>query len=110
MRSPGYTERTGQIVASFQCGRTAATTRGHNLKGRILITGGAGFIGSHLADELLVRGYKIRVLDNLSEQVHGPDAIRPSYLNEDIELMVGDVRDREAVTSALKGVDAVFHF
>jgi len=75
-----------------------------------LITGGAGFIGSHLADELLVRGYKIRVLDNLCEQVHGPDAVRPTYLNEDIELMVGDVRDRDAVTTALKGVDAVYHF
>ena len=84
--------------------------KGEDLKERILITGGAGFIGSHLADELLVRGYKIRVLDNLCEQVHGPDAVRPLYLNEDIELMIGDVRDREAVTSALKGVDAVFHF
>jgi dTDP-L-rhamnose 4-epimerase len=75
-----------------------------------LITGGAGFIGSHLADELLVRGYKIRVLDNLCEQVHGPDAVRPTYLNGDIELMIGDVRDRDAVTTAVQGVDAVFHF
>jgi dTDP-L-rhamnose 4-epimerase len=80
------------------------------LKKRVLITGGAGFIGSHLADELLIRGYNIRVLDNLCEQVHGPDAVRPSYLNDDVELLIGDVRDRDAVKSALKGVDAVYHF
>ena len=80
------------------------------MKKRILITGGAGFIGSHLADELLIRGYNIRVLDNLCEQVHGQDAVRPKYLNDDIELVIGDVRDRDAVGSALKGVDAVYHF
>lgn len=76
----------------------------------ILITGGAGFIGSHLADELLSKGYSVRVLDNLSEQVHGSNAQRPDYLNPEIELQVGDVRDKSAVTKALKGVDAVFHF
>jgi dTDP-L-rhamnose 4-epimerase len=84
------------------------------MKGRVLITGGAGFIGSHLADELLEHGYAVRALDNLSEQVHGPDAgrpgYRPSYLNAEVELIRGDVRDRDAVRSALDGVDAVFHF
>ena len=77
---------------------------------RILITGGAGFIGSHVADELLEAGYRVRVLDVLSPQVHGPDAVRPTYLNSEIELMVGDVRDRDMVDKALKRVDAVFHF
>lgn len=76
---------------------------------KILITGGAGFIGSHLADELLQNGYHIRVLDNLSEQVHGKDATRPDYLNSQVELQIGDIRDKTAVSKALKGIDAVFH-
>lgn len=77
---------------------------------RILITGGAGFIGSHLSDELLARGYAVRALDNLSPQVHGEDTVRPSYLNPNVELQVGDVRDPAAVRRALEGADAVFHF
>ncbi len=77
---------------------------------KVLITGGAGFIGSHLADELLRAGYRVRVLDNLSEQVHGPGAQRPAYLDREAELMVGDVRDPQAVARALDGVDAVYHF
>lgn len=76
----------------------------------VLITGGAGFIGSHVADELLEKGYRVRALDNLSPQVHGPDEKRPDYLHPDVELMVGDVRDQETVRRALQGVDAVFHF
>ena len=76
----------------------------------ILITGGAGFIGSHLADELISAGHKVRVLDNLSEQVHGPGKSRPDYLNRAAELQIGDVRDPAAVKASLKGVDAVYHF
>ncbi|MEA2693070.1 MAG: dTDP-L-rhamnose 4-epimerase [Acidobacteriota bacterium] len=79
------------------------------MRGKVLITGGAGFIGSHLADELLGQGYEVRALDNLAEQVHGPDAGRPAYLSPEVELIVGDVRDRDAVRAALAGVDAVFH-
>src|SRR4051795_6408605 len=79
------------------------------MSGRILITGGAGFIGSHVADELLEHGYRVRTLDNLSEQVHGPGASRPGYLSPDVELVEGDVRDPEAVRKALQGIDAVFH-
>ncbi|MBD0367337.1 MAG: SDR family NAD(P)-dependent oxidoreductase [Flavisolibacter sp.] len=80
------------------------------MRKKILITGGAGFIGSHLADELLVNGYTVRVLDNLSEQVHGKNCKRPDYLHSDIELIKGDVRDAEKVKQALKGVDAVYHY
>jgi len=76
----------------------------------ILITGGAGFIGSHLADDLLHRGHRVRALDNLSPQVHGQDASRPSYLHRDVELIHGDVRDATAVRRALAEVDAVYHF
>ena len=80
------------------------------MSSRVLITGGAGFIGSHLATELLRSGYKVRVLDNLCPQVHGPGKRRPKYLNKEVELRVGDIRDPQAVESALKGVDAVYHF
>ncbi|PRP96259.1 NAD-dependent epimerase/dehydratase family protein [Enhygromyxa salina] len=79
---------------------------------RILITGGAGFIGSHLADELLRAGYRVRVLDSLSPQVHGAvdgPTHRPAYLAKRVELIRGDVRDPAAVRLALLDVDAVFH-
>jgi dTDP-L-rhamnose 4-epimerase len=79
------------------------------MRHHILITGGAGFIGSHLADALLTRGHRVRALDNLSPQVHGADAIRPDYLDQQVELIRGDVRDPEAVRRALKGIDVVYH-
>ncbi|MDD5418428.1 MAG: SDR family NAD(P)-dependent oxidoreductase [Methanomicrobiaceae archaeon] len=75
----------------------------------ILITGGSGFIGSHLADELLKHGYAVRVLDNLSPRVHGPERKRPDYLDPRVDLIVGDIRDPHAVQDALDGIDAVFH-
>ena len=77
---------------------------------RILITGGAGFIGSHLADELLGHGYDVRVLDNLQPQVHGEAQARPPYLSPQVELVQGDVQDPEVIKRALDGVDAVYHF
>jgi len=76
----------------------------------ILITGGAGFIGSHLADELLRSGHTVRVLDNLSSQVHGPGCRYPEYLDRAVELIVGDVRDAGITRRSLKDVDAVYHF
>jgi dTDP-L-rhamnose 4-epimerase len=76
---------------------------------RVLITGGAGFIGSHLGDRLLAEGHAVRALDNLDPQVH-PDGERPDYLDPNIELQVGDVRDHDAVARALDGIDAVVHF
>jgi dTDP-L-rhamnose 4-epimerase len=75
---------------------------------RILVTGGAGFIGSHVADSLLSTGYSVRLFDNLSPQVHR-DGARPNYLSADAELIVGDVRDRDSVEKALRNVDAVIH-
>jgi dTDP-L-rhamnose 4-epimerase len=74
----------------------------------VLITGGAGFIGSHLADELLARGHGVRSLDSLIPQVHG-GAARPEYLSGEVELVTGDVRDADALRGALDGVDAVVH-
>ncbi|GAI01691.1 unnamed protein product [marine sediment metagenome] len=62
---------------------------------RVLITGGAGFIGSHLVDTLLEKGYFVRVYDNLEPQVHGKSQNIPDYFNKEAELIVGDVRDRE---------------
>src|SRR5438132_123822 len=72
------------------------------------MTGGAGFIGSHLADELLRAGYAVRALDVLVEQVHG-DSQRPDYLDAEIELIPGDIRNAEVVRGALEGIDAVIH-
>jgi dTDP-L-rhamnose 4-epimerase len=74
----------------------------------ILVTGGAGFIGSHLADELLEHGWRVRALDELTPQVHERGE-RPGYLHPDVELVVGDVRDGDRLRRALAGVDAVVH-
>jgi len=76
---------------------------------RVLITGGAGFIGSHAADVLLGAGYEVRLLDNLSPQVHGSYRRRPPYLNADAELIIGDVTDAFAVERSLRGVDILIH-
>ncbi len=75
----------------------------------ILVTGGAGFIGSHTVDTLLARGKHVVVLDSLDPQVHGPDRNRPSYLAQEAELVVGDVRDRALVASLVAKADAVIH-
>jgi dTDP-L-rhamnose 4-epimerase len=80
-----------------------------NGAGRILITGGAGFIGSHLANRLAENGHRVRVIDALFEQVHGADASFPKYLHADVETMQGDVRSRDDMRKALSGVTHVFH-
>jgi dTDP-L-rhamnose 4-epimerase len=76
---------------------------------KVLVTGGAGFIGSHLVDALLDAGHEVRVLDNLYEDVHGKGTKRPDHLSAGAELQIGDVRDREAVRRALDGVEIVWH-
>jgi dTDP-L-rhamnose 4-epimerase len=73
---------------------------------KVLITGGAGFVGSHLADALLARGHEVRIFDSLSAQVHNG---MPDYLTRDAEFMRGDMRDLDRVGEALRGVDVVFH-
>ena len=75
---------------------------------KILITGGAGFIGSHTADALIAEGHQVRVLDNLQKTVH-PHG-KPAYLHPAVEFIHGDVRERQAWASALVGIDAVYHF
>lgn len=75
---------------------------------KVLVTGGAGFIGCHLTGNLLRRGYDVRVLDSLIDQVHGGRG-RPAALSNDVELIEGDVRDPAALALALKGVDRIVH-
>lgn len=74
---------------------------------RVLITGGAGFIGSHTADALLNEGVTVRIMDSLEPPVH--QGGRPSYLSPEAELIRGDVRNRDEFSRALDGVDAVIH-
>ena len=73
----------------------------------ILITGGAGFVGSHSAEALLRRGHNVKIYDNLSPQVHG--STFPNYLIKDLEFIRGDVRDRERLGEAVRGVDVIYH-
>lgn len=76
-------------------------------KFNILVTGGAGFIGSHLVDALVERGHRVRILDSIVEQVHGDKL--PEHLNADAEFIRADVCDAEAVAKALDGVEVVYH-
>ena len=76
---------------------------------RILIAGGAGFIGAHVSNELLAHGYTVRAIDSLVPQVHGDSAVRPKYLNPEVELFRGDIRDRSLLTKSLEGVDGVIN-
>jgi dTDP-L-rhamnose 4-epimerase len=73
----------------------------------ILVTGGAGFIGSHLVDALVEKGHRVRIFDSLVPQVHG-DRV-PEYLNKDAEFIKGDICDAGAVAGALEGIDTVYH-
>src|SRR3954466_15933130 len=75
----------------------------------ILITGGAGFIGSHCAALLLEHGHAVKALDNLDAQIHGKERRPPAYLDRRVELIVGDIRSPKAVRRALADVDAVIH-
>ena len=74
---------------------------------KVLVTGGAGFIGSHTVDRLLKIGYSVRILDNLQKPVHLKG--KPSYIPKEAEFILGDVRDRDTIEKALEGVDYIFH-
>jgi dTDP-L-rhamnose 4-epimerase len=74
---------------------------------RALVTGGAGFIGSHISDRLLAEGYAVRVLDNLQPRVHPLG--KPRHVSREVEFIEGDVRDKATLRAALRGVDVVFH-
>ena len=74
---------------------------------RVLVTGGAGFVGSHTVDALLKRGHSVTIFDNLTPQVHGPAS--PSYLADEAEFLSGDIRDADAVRRALHRQDVVIH-
>ena len=75
---------------------------------KVLVTGGAGFIGSHVVDFLVAKDYGVRVIDNLEPQVHSNSSL-PEYFNKNAEFIKGDARDREALSGALKDIDAVIH-
>src|SRR5437773_8398339 len=74
---------------------------------RALVTGGAGLIGSHVADQLQREGWTVRVLDNLEPQTHRKG--KPAWIAKDVQFIEGDVRDRATMTSALQGIDIVYH-
>jgi dTDP-L-rhamnose 4-epimerase len=74
---------------------------------RALVTGGAGLIGSHVADLLVREGWEVRVLDNLEPQTHCRG--RPSWINDRAEFIKGDLRDRKTIGAALDKIDMIFH-
>ncbi|MGQ9543668.1 MAG: SDR family NAD(P)-dependent oxidoreductase [Candidatus Bathyarchaeia archaeon] len=76
---------------------------------KVLVTGGAGFIGSHTADLLIEHGYHVTILDNLEPQVHGEDERIPGYVNSNATFIYGDIRDRELLKKVIPEVDAVIH-
>lgn len=87
---------------------TPTTEKGTELKGkRVLVTGGAGFVGSHTADALLEAGYEVRIFDNLNPQVHQDGKF--TYIPKDAEFVLGDMRDQGQVNAAVTNADVIFH-
>jgi dTDP-L-rhamnose 4-epimerase len=75
---------------------------------RILVTGGAGFIGSYTVDRLLDKGYEVRILDNLQKPVHLKG--KPDYIPKKAEFIIGDVREKEVLENSMRDVDVIYHF
>ena len=75
---------------------------------KVLVTGGAGFIGSHTVDALLAKGSRVKIMDSLESPVHLKG--RPDYVPKEAEFIRGDVRTKTDWEKALKGIDTVFHF
>jgi dTDP-L-rhamnose 4-epimerase len=107
---PPARDRKPKRLAKEQTYGPVVRQIGHTAKGQpvkhILITGGSGFIGRHVAAELLGRNYNVRILDALIEQVHGGAEVE---VPTGAELLKGDVCDPAAVAEALQGMDAVVH-
>jgi dTDP-L-rhamnose 4-epimerase len=78
-----------------------------NKNKRALVTGGAGLIGSHIADLLVSEGWTVRLMDNLEPQTHRQG--KPGWISGKVEFLEGDMRDREAIAGALQNIDVVFH-
>ena len=97
------------FVESFPAAPSLGRRGGGAARGTVLVTGGAGFIGSFVVDELLRRGHRVRVLDRLDPQVHGADCTWPEHLSHDAELITADCTERPAVREALAGVERVVH-
>ena len=107
-----YTYNAEQIIEelcmySLPEGKRQVLKHNMNKKLKILVTGGAGFIGSFLVDELIEKGYVVRIFDNLEKQVH--NGKKPSYLNPKAEFIKGDVRNRTLLLKAINGIDAIYH-
>ena len=74
----------------------------------VLVTGGAGFIGSHTVDLLTSKGHNVKIFDSLEEPVHSKN-IKPTYIKKNLEFIIGNIQDRTKLENALSGVDVVFH-
>lgn len=94
------TEREGLKYCS-------SATRGTKSLSKVLVTGGAGFIGSHIVDLLVDEGYNVRILDNLDPQVHEESS--PPHLNPKAELIIGDVTDKDVWPKVLGGIAHIIH-
>ena len=75
---------------------------------KILVTGGAGFIGSYIVDLLVENGDEVSIFDNLDPQVH-PDGRQPDYLNKNARFIKGDVRDMDALAKAIENIEQIYH-
>jgi dTDP-L-rhamnose 4-epimerase len=100
-------------LVEFQSHPRSNSQEDHMSKGKVLVTGGAGFIGSYVVDKFIETGFDVRVLDNLEPQVHGDEESGsdgwPLYANRNAELVLGDIRNLDLVKKCLDGVTHVVH-